>query len=407
MSGFVYLSEPTEKHSVAFSFISRRELKEVLESLPGVASSNVFPLEASSFLTIPSGDAIVDTGATQDLIGATAYRALEHRLKDVGLQPVVVDAPYAAPSGVGGKAAVEKVALIPVSPGGCAGVLQMVVLTAGIPPLLSIGFLTFLGSLLDLPRNKIIFSKFGQEVPMPILPSGHRTISLVEWAGGRFDVPEPLQQKFGLSDGAFNLTAGSSLPYMKRVSCASLSGFGHGDEAPGGQSDDLLSANQVPCDLNREICHSVDQTSSAVGRSGEREPAASDPTFMMSQGHLLTENSRQCVGPSPMCDIKTNEFPASASKRPVTALMEQRTPFRPGELRWRAMISRILIVMESSRLMFFKLALAERSKKHMQLSHLHTAPTLSSPLARRHFSAETQGCIAPTPAPSTGTSLTW
>ena len=128
---------------------------------------------------------------------------------------------------------------------------------------------------------------------------------------------------------------------------------------------------------------------------------------MMSQGHLLTENSRQCVGPSPMCDIKTNEFPASASKRPVTALMEQRTPFRPGELRWRAMISRILIVMESSRLMFFKLALAERSKKHMQLSHLHTAPTLSSPLARRHFSAETQGCIAPTPAPSTGTSLTW
>ena len=40
---------------------------------------------------VNSGEAILDIGATQDLIGEVAYEALCHRLREVGLRPVKVE----------------------------------------------------------------------------------------------------------------------------------------------------------------------------------------------------------------------------------------------------------------------------------------------------------------------------
>ncbi|CAE7735919.1 unnamed protein product [Symbiodinium sp. CCMP2592] len=219
VSGFVYAPEPASAQAVAFSFLSRRELYEIVGEIqaapqdrPSCPNSSVW-----SFLTMPSGDAIVDTGATQDLIGSTAFVALKHRLKDVGLQPIKVDVSCAVPSGIGGKATVEQVVLVPISPGGCAGVLQMVVLTADIPPLLSIGFLDFMGGIIDLPAKELRLSKYQTAVPLKELPSGHRSIPLIEWTGGKFEVPAPIREKFGLPFDAFNLKAMSSSEYTKDV----------------------------------------------------------------------------------------------------------------------------------------------------------------------------------------------
>ena len=180
-----------------FSFLTRRELFEAIQEAREERVASEASVSAWSYLTMPSGDAIVDTGATQDLIGAAAYKALVHRLADVGLRPIPVDVPCAVPSGIGGKASVDKVVLVPISPGGCAGVLQMVVLTADIPPLLSIGFMDYMGTIIDLPAKLIRFSFHNMTVPLTELPSGHRSIPLVDWAGGTFVVPTQLRRSLG------------------------------------------------------------------------------------------------------------------------------------------------------------------------------------------------------------------
>ena len=60
----------------------------------------------------------------------------------------------------------------------------MVVLTADIPPLLSIGFMDYMGTIIDLPAKMIKFSSHNMAVPLTELPSGHRSIPLVDWTGG-------------------------------------------------------------------------------------------------------------------------------------------------------------------------------------------------------------------------------
>ena len=50
-------------------------------------------LPATTFLTLSSGDAIIDTGATQDLIGQVAFAAFSHTLAAAGLRPIMVDTP--------------------------------------------------------------------------------------------------------------------------------------------------------------------------------------------------------------------------------------------------------------------------------------------------------------------------
>eukprot|EP00439_Symbiodinium_sp_Y106_P028634 s6645_g3.t1 len=101
-SGFVYVPEAQGSSSVAFSFLTRRELFEAIQEAREERVASEASVSAWSYLTMPSGDAIVDTGATQDLIGAAAYKALVHRLADVGLRPIPVDVPCAVPSGIGG-----------------------------------------------------------------------------------------------------------------------------------------------------------------------------------------------------------------------------------------------------------------------------------------------------------------
>ena len=69
-----------------------------------------------SFLTIPSGEAILDIGATQDLIGAEAAKGLKKRLECCGLQALEVDVPPMIPTGIGGPAKVLQTLLVPISP---------------------------------------------------------------------------------------------------------------------------------------------------------------------------------------------------------------------------------------------------------------------------------------------------
>ena len=156
-----------------------------------------------SFLTLTSGSAILDIGATQDIIGECALKALEHSLDLAGLKTVEIPTSAAVPSGIGGQAKVVKTVLVPISPGGAPGVVSFLVIENNVPPLLSVGLLEHLGASISLVTNEVHFESIGITMKMEKESSGHRTIQLVQWDGSFFPVPETARQQFGLTSDAF------------------------------------------------------------------------------------------------------------------------------------------------------------------------------------------------------------
>ena len=212
-SGFAYFGPENEATGSAFSFLSVKDLREVVDQVLGIEKR----VDHWAFLSLPSGDcAILDIGATQDLIGSSSLEAMTASLQAVGLRPIKLDKVAQTPSGIGGMAKALGVVLLPISPGGVPGVLEMTVLEGSIPPLLSVGFLDFLGTTIDLEKNQIRFSTLGLELSMAKLPSGHRTISLVQWDGQPFPIPEEVSQKYDPCTGGFQPVTGGLLRVHKR-----------------------------------------------------------------------------------------------------------------------------------------------------------------------------------------------
>ena len=196
-SAFAYVSDVGG--GSLFSCFSMADLRAACLQVKRVDS------DSWSFMSIDSGEAILDIGATQDLIGLSALDQVTSSLKEVGLQPLRVDGPMSAPSGIGGAAKALFKVLLPISPGGIPGVLEMTVLEGAIPPLLSVGFLDFLQAEIRLPENVIEMKALGVTLPMRKLHTGHRTIPLIQWNGGDFPVPETIKTRYGILDGAFNI----------------------------------------------------------------------------------------------------------------------------------------------------------------------------------------------------------
>ncbi|CAE6953093.1 GIP [Symbiodinium sp. CCMP2592] len=152
-------------------------------------STMVDPSLSWNFLAIPSGMAILDIGATQDIIGKSAFEALERELDRCGLKSLEIPTTASALTGIGGAARVAKTALVPISPGGVPGVIQFLVIDGEVPPLLSVRL-----------RNIDV------NLRMTSLPSGHRAIPLVQWTGGAFPVPEIARRQYGLEEGESGVT---------------------------------------------------------------------------------------------------------------------------------------------------------------------------------------------------------
>ena len=171
----------------------------------GDLGENKSPGLGSSFLTIPAGHAIIDPGAGQDLIGAPSYARLKQQLATGGLKPIQIEEKPASASGVGGKATTLFQALIPCILGGAPGVVKVTVVAEDIPHLLSIGLLESAGSVINTQTNQIQFENIGTEDKMLRLRSGHRVVDISRWDGQPFPVPQEVQGKYGISEGAFNL----------------------------------------------------------------------------------------------------------------------------------------------------------------------------------------------------------
>ena len=151
-NAFSFCSSQERPCRTAFTFCSLATLRQTIRQ---VLPSPKELCEQWSFLTLSSGDAILDIGATQDLVGETALLSMAHHLRSLDLQFIEVDTHVLTPAGIGGAAQVTRVVLVPISLGGFPGVLEFTVLEGGIPPLLSVGFLEFLEAVIDLPHDRV------------------------------------------------------------------------------------------------------------------------------------------------------------------------------------------------------------------------------------------------------------
>ena len=217
---FSYMGGGEASGVSSFSFMARewisQQVRQTAQEVLSREKQVEAALEALSFLTIPSGEAILDIGATQDLIGEQAASVLEKQLENVGLKTVEVPTSSAIPSGIGGPARVKRAMLVPVSIGGVPGVLYMTVLAANIPPLLSVGFLEHLGAKIDLINNVALFQSIEVSVGMRRLSTGHRCIPIVSWNGGTFPIPQEAVIRHKLKPGAFDLKPSVSSFYLEK-----------------------------------------------------------------------------------------------------------------------------------------------------------------------------------------------
>lgn len=162
------------------------------------------------WLSIPGGEAIVDPGASQDLIGLAAFEKLKARLAKVNLQPIVLDEAPSDASGIGGKAKPLFMALTPCCLGGYPGVVKLTVLQEDVPHLLSVGLLEMAKSVIDTGENMIFFKAFGTESALKRLNTGHRLLDVATWSGDEFPIPDQIANEYGLAPGSFNLTRACS-----------------------------------------------------------------------------------------------------------------------------------------------------------------------------------------------------
>lgn len=125
VTAFSYTSLGSSSGAVAFTFATEMMNEEDFET-------------KWAFTSLPADEAIVDLGATQDLVGDEALKSIENNLAHLGLRAIKVDAPMVAPSGIGGCGKAVGVVLLTISPGGHPGVLEVTVLEGTIPPLLSV-----------------------------------------------------------------------------------------------------------------------------------------------------------------------------------------------------------------------------------------------------------------------------
>ena len=156
---------------------------------------------------IPSGHALIDTGAQNAVIGQQDYNELKLRLAQQGLKPRELPGQGQC-KGVGGVSKYVLTAEVPVSVAGIHGLLTTNVVGAPVPYLLPINFLKACGMVLDLEEMTCTWKAFGGlQSDISELVSGHLAVDMLDNISGWKNPHEqkgnvvlnesPLHQKFG------------------------------------------------------------------------------------------------------------------------------------------------------------------------------------------------------------------
>ena len=153
-------------------------------------------------------EAVVDTAAEEAVIGSKAMRRLTDALASLGLVPREAQGTTVSCAGIGGKAKIHGIYDIPIGVAKCNSLLRTTVIEDEegfeTPFLLPISYIELVGGIVDTFKNMFILQS-GRKTPMRRTPSGHRTISVLEF-NGKWNLPEPLWHELGItSDELFHL----------------------------------------------------------------------------------------------------------------------------------------------------------------------------------------------------------
>ena len=146
---------------------------------------------------VSGAEALVDTAAEDAVVGERAMARLEAELRRLGLQVVSVSSDDAIPcAGIGGQAKIKRIVDAPVGVAGIHGLLRFTVLADTdkfqTPPLLPISFLEAVGAIIDL-SNECLRTPDGHETRMTRLPSGHRSVNILEFGSSEWRLPSAVQ----------------------------------------------------------------------------------------------------------------------------------------------------------------------------------------------------------------------
>ena len=142
-------------------------------------------------------EGVVDTAAEEAIIGSSAMSRLRAALAKFGLQPIPAEGTTATCAGIGGSATICGVFDVPVGIARTNGLLRVTeIADAGAfetPFLLPISYIELVGGVIDTGKNTFSI-RGGKKTPMRRLPSGHRTISVLEF-NGKWRLPEQLAKE--------------------------------------------------------------------------------------------------------------------------------------------------------------------------------------------------------------------
>jgi hypothetical protein len=154
-----------------------------------------------------SHEAVVDTAAEEAVIGSGSFERLQKALAHFGLQAVPAAGATVSCSGIGGSARIHGVWDVPLGVAKTNGLLRVTVIedqnSFETPFLLPISYQELVGATIDLDKG-IFKLRNGKKTSMKRTPTGHRTISILEF-GGPWSLPLELQSDLGL---------GSSNPFV-------------------------------------------------------------------------------------------------------------------------------------------------------------------------------------------------
>eukprot|EP00435_Cladocopium_sp_Y103_P020466 s1075_g5.t1 len=148
-------------------------------------------------------EAVVDTAAEEAVIGSTAMKRLREQLALHGLQPVQASGATVTCAGIGGSAKIVGVFDVPVGVASTNGLLRVTEITDEgsfkTPFLLPISYIELVGATIDTNREQFILRN-GKSTPMKRVPSGHRTISVLDFFNNKWMVPEQLRNELNIND---------------------------------------------------------------------------------------------------------------------------------------------------------------------------------------------------------------
>ena len=164
-------------------------------------------------------EAVVDTAAEEAVIGSAAMAKLRQCLESYGLKPAPAHGATVTCAGIGGSAKILGIYDVPVGVARTNGLIRVTEISDEgsfcTPFLLPISYIELVGATVDVSKE-LFTLKNGNSTPMRRSPSGHRTISVLEFAG-KWTLPQQLLDELKM-EGENPFQAASPKPSPAKIS---------------------------------------------------------------------------------------------------------------------------------------------------------------------------------------------